>query len=109
MKDKVKQGEVWLADVVFKGSLQTKQRPVIIVGNELALDVDVIVAPVTSQQTRRQFDIVIEYWEDAGLLKPSVARTAKIISIHGSELIRQLGTLHNHDLEQVLKSCRSLF
>lgn len=52
MKGKGQQGDVWLADVVFKGSRQSKQRPVIIAGNELAIDVDVIVAPVTSQQPR---------------------------------------------------------
>lgn len=49
MNSKVKQGDVWLADVVFKGARQSKQRPVIIVGNELALDVDVIIAPVTNK------------------------------------------------------------
>lgn len=106
---KINQGDVWLADVVFKGTPQTKQRPVIIVGNELALDIDVIIAPVTSQQPRNKFDVVIEYWEEAGLLKPSVARTSKIISVHGSELKRLLGVLHNHDLERVLHMCRSLF
>ncbi|UOQ91936.1 hypothetical protein MUO14_15645 [Halobacillus shinanisalinarum] len=41
MNSKVKQGDVWLADVLFKGTRQTKQRPVIMVGNELALDGDV--------------------------------------------------------------------
>lgn len=81
----------------------------VFVGNELALDVDVIIAPVTSQMARNQFDVVLEYWEDAGLLKPSIARTSKIISIHGSELKRHLGSLHNDDLERVLKMCRRLF
>ncbi|WP_255450432.1 type II toxin-antitoxin system PemK/MazF family toxin [Alteribacillus sp. YIM 98480] len=66
-------------------------------------------APVTSQQPRNEFDVVIEYWKEAGLLKPSVARTSKIISIHGSELNRKLGTLHEHDLERVLHMCRNLF
>ncbi len=50
MSSKKKQGEVWLADVLFKGTQQTKQRPVVIVGNELALDIDVIIAPVTDQE-----------------------------------------------------------
>ncbi|UOQ92736.1 type II toxin-antitoxin system PemK/MazF family toxin [Halobacillus shinanisalinarum] len=75
MSSRMKQGDVWLADVLFKGTRQTKQRPVIIVGN--ALDVDVIIAPVTSQKPRNQFDVVLEYWNEAGLLKPSVARTSK--------------------------------
>ncbi len=109
MKNKVSQGEVWLADVVFKGSNQLKQRPVIIVGNELALDVDIIVSPVTSQESRNEFDVVIEFWQEAGLLKPSVARTSKIFSIHGSELKHNLGLLYNHDLQRVLHMCRNLF
>ena len=109
MSNKMRQGEVWLADVRFKGTHQIKQRPVVIVGNELALDVDVIIAPVTSQKPRNQFDVVLEYWKEAGLLKPSVARTSKITSIHGSELKRHLGYLHNHDLESVLKKCKRLF
>ncbi|WP_343837907.1 type II toxin-antitoxin system PemK/MazF family toxin [Salinibacillus aidingensis] len=103
----MKQGDVWLADVLFKGTRQTKQRPVIIVGNELALDVDVIIAPVTSQQPGNQFDVVLEYWNEAGLLKPSMARTSKIISVHGPELKRQIGELHKHDLERVLHMCRN--
>lgn len=109
MSNKMKQGDVWVADVLFKGARQTKQRPVIIVGNELALDVDVTIAPITSQMARNQFDVILEYWEEAGLLKPSVARTSKITSIHGSELKRYLGKLHNHDLERVLNMCKRLF
>ncbi|MDQ0300554.1 mRNA interferase MazF [Salibacterium salarium] len=109
MSGRMKQGDVWLADVLFKGTHQTKQRSVIIVGNELALDVDVIITPVTSQHPRNQFDVVLEYWNEAGLLKPSVARTSKIMSVHGSELKRRLGVLHKHDLEQVLYMCRNLF
>src|SRR5699024_5690147 len=109
MSSKMKQGDVWLVDVLFKGTRQAKQRPVIIVGNELALDVDVIIAPVTSQQPRNQFDVVLGYWKEAGLLKPSVARTSKITSIHGSELKRYIGELHNYDLELVLNMCKKLF
>jgi mRNA interferase MazF len=109
MKSKMTQGDVWLANVFFKDKRQIKQRPVIIVGNELALDVDVIIAPVTSQLQRNKFDVVLEYWEDAGLLKPSIVRTSKIISIHGSELISKLGTLNEHDLKTVLRTCRELF
>ncbi|MBB6450997.1 mRNA interferase MazF [Geomicrobium halophilum] len=98
-----------MAEVLFKGKRETKQRPVIIVGNELAIDVDVIITPVTSQQPRNQFDVALEYWKDSGLLKPSVARTSKIISVHGSELKRYIGELHKHDLERVLHMCRNLF
>lgn len=109
MNVKLVQGDVWLANVNFKGSNQAKQRPVVIVGNELALDIDVIIAPITSQHVRNQFDVVLLHWKNAGLLQPSIVRTSKIISVHGSELKRHLGSLENYDLEKVLYSCRSLF
>src|SRR5699024_8837904 len=109
MSSKREQGEVWLADVLFKGTRQTKQRPVVIVGNELALDIDVIIAPVTSQKPRNQFDIDVEFSDEAGLLKPSVVRTSIINSIHGTELKRYLGELHSNDLANVLNMCRKLF
>ncbi len=105
----MKQGDVWLANVLFKDKNEYKQRPVLIVGNELALDVDVIIAPITSKSPRSDFDVELEYWEEAGLYKPSVVRTSKIISIHGSELNRKLGILHPQDLQTVLRTCRRLF
>ncbi|MFA1821814.1 hypothetical protein ACDX78_16805 [Virgibacillus oceani] len=61
MSSKMKQGDVGLADVLFKGTRQTKQRPVIIVGYEFVLDVDAIIALITSQEPRIQFDIVLKY------------------------------------------------
>ncbi|MCM3671536.1 type II toxin-antitoxin system PemK/MazF family toxin [Mesobacillus maritimus] len=109
MNREIRQGEVWLANVIFKDTREYKQRPVLIVGNELALDIDVIVAPITSQQGRSKFDVVIEYWQHAGLYKPSIVRTSKIHSIHESELKRKLGIFKSHDLERVLHTCRKLF
>ena len=63
-----------------------------------------IITPVTSQQPRNQFDVVLEFWEDAALVKPTVARTTRIISFYGSELKHQLGFLQEHDLEKVLET-----
>jgi mRNA interferase MazF len=109
MSNDVNQGDVWLANVFFRDSSEYKQRPVVIVGNELALDIDVLIAPVTSQLPRGPFDIVLEHWQESGLKKPSLARTNKIASFTRSELKRKLGVLHEHDLERVLASCRRLF
>jgi mRNA interferase MazF len=52
-----------LTSLLFKGIRQTEQRPVI-VGNELALDADVIIAPVNSQQPRNQLDVILAYWRE---------------------------------------------
>jgi mRNA interferase MazF len=103
------QGSVWLAKVYFKNEGRFKIRPVIIVGNELTIEIDVLITPVTSSEPRNEFDIVIEYWEEAGLLNPSVARTSKIASIPSKELIKRLGILHEHDLLMIINQCKELF
>jgi len=38
MSSKSGQGKVWSTNVLFKGTRQTKQCPVVTVGNELALE-----------------------------------------------------------------------
>ncbi|WP_164669436.1 hypothetical protein [Virgibacillus doumboii] len=55
MKSKIKQGDVWLANVYFMDKNRLKQCPVITVGNELALDVDVIIAPIITKTQRNHF------------------------------------------------------
>lgn len=59
----------------------------------MALDIDVIITSVTSRKPRNHFDIVLKYWEKAGLLEPSVVRTSKFSPIHGTELKRHLDEL----------------
>ncbi|MCF8567671.1 type II toxin-antitoxin system PemK/MazF family toxin [Alicyclobacillus tolerans] len=106
----LKQGEVYLADVYFSATNQYKRRPVIIVSNERAIDlVDVMTAPVTSQRARNEFDVDIEKWREAGLAYPSIARTAKLLTIDQSKLLRKLGDLDDNDLANVLEKCRQLF
>ena len=40
-----KQGDVLLATVFFRDTGESKKRPVIIVGNELVIDIDLLIAP----------------------------------------------------------------
>lgn len=104
-----KQGAVLLAKVYSTGAAEYKQRPVVVVGNELVVDIDVLISPITSHTARGMFDVVVEHWREAGLLKPSVVRTAKLSAIPRSEIIRELGKLHDADLTKVLERCRKLF
>lgn len=109
-KRTAKQGEVYLAEVIFR-DLQggSKLRPVVVVSKDIVIDIDVIVASVTSTQSRNEYDIVLEHWDEAGLLKPSIARTSKLLTISQTALQRKLGDLHPADLERVLQKCRELF
>lgn len=56
--------------VLYAMSNKRKQRPVVIVENVLALDIDVIIVPVISWKLRNHFDIVLKYWEKPELLEP---------------------------------------
>lgn len=104
-----KQGDIWLAKVYFRNEGLYKNRPIVVVGRDMAIDIDVLSAPVTSSAPRSEYDIVIEYWKEAGLLNPSVARTTKLTAIPNSDFIRKLGYLHQHDLNRILNQCRKLF
>lgn len=79
------------------------------VGNELTIDIDVIISPITSGESRNEFDVPIEFWKEAGLIYQSVARTSKIGSIPKSAFIGKLGNMHLEDLNRILDQCRKLF
>jgi mRNA interferase MazF len=99
-----KRGEVWTVE------LNGKRRPVVIVSNDnVVVELDHLIATVTSQQVRNEFDVVIEYWEEAGLEKPSIVRCSKLNTVHFKELLFKIGKLHEHDLERVLIAIRSYF
>ncbi|MBM7572954.1 type II toxin-antitoxin system PemK/MazF family toxin [Aquibacillus albus] len=99
-----KRGEVWFAE------LNDKRRPVVIVSNDNVIaELDHLIATVTSQQSRNDFDVVIEYWEQAGLAKPSVVRCSKLNTLHYEELLFKIGKLHESDLESVLTTIRNYF
>ncbi|WP_307345968.1 type II toxin-antitoxin system PemK/MazF family toxin [Metabacillus malikii] len=90
--------------------LNGKRRPVVIVSNDnVVVELDHIIATVSSQQTRNDFDVAIEYWEEAGLDKPSIVRCSKLNTVHFKELLFKIGKLHEHDLERVLTTIRNYF
>ncbi len=73
------------------------------------MELDHLIATVTSQQSRNEFDVEIEYWEEAGLAKPSVVRCSKINTVHFEELLFKIGKLHEQDIQKVLTTIRSYF
>lgn len=66
-KTSPQQGTVYFAEVYFADVNQYKRRSVVVVSNEQAIDIDVLTAPVTSEVPRNEFDVVLEYWLEAGL------------------------------------------
>ncbi|WP_346726987.1 type II toxin-antitoxin system PemK/MazF family toxin [Bacillus suaedae] len=90
--------------------LNGKRRSVVIVSNDnVIVELDHLIATVTSQHTRNEFDVVIENWEETGLDTPSIVRCSKLNTVHFKELLFKIGKLHEHDLERVLTIIRNYF
>jgi len=104
-----KQGDVYLVKIYYPHINQSKIRPVAIVSNEKAIDIDVIISPITGQAPRNDFDVVINKWQEAGLERPSIARTSKLMTINNTMLYKRLGELDSGDLENILQKCRECF
>jgi len=104
MSKRGRRGDIWLIEI------NNKRRPVAIVDQEtMAVEVDHVVASITGQRPRNEFDVEIEHWEEAGLDKPSVVRCSKINTFHHNDLIHKIGSLHKDDLHKVLKTIQSFF
>lgn len=104
------QGDVWYAEVHFSvDPTKSKIRPVVIVANEQVIDLDVLVAPITTGLPRSGYDVPLKHWKAAGLPAESVARTSKQLPIFHAKFKKKLGSLHPDDLALVLKKCRELY
>ena len=64
-------------------------------------DDDVMLARITTQQTRDRTDVRLADWKAAGLIAQSVIRLSKIATIRKSLVDRQLGALSPKDKNAV--------
>ena len=99
-------GELWMAQDVKSG----KVRPFLVLSDEMSgIDVDVSIAPTTTQTMRNEFDVEIALWKEAGLSAPSVVRCSKVHYIHHSFLRRKLGNIEQSDMNKIEDALRKYF
>jgi mRNA interferase MazF len=84
-----------------------KKRPALILLD--TEDEDIIVARVTSQSAKSDFDVVIEDWQKAGLLVPSIVRVNKIATLEKNLVERKLGILSAEDWLNVCNKIKQLW
>lgn len=92
-------GDIVLVPFPFTDQSTTKKRPAIIIGSQdyNAQRPDLIIMAVTSQlRPQNRFDIPLQDWRQAGLLKPSVMKPV-IATIEKTLVIRSLGRLSDKD------------
>ncbi len=98
----IKQGDLWLVEFPFEDSLQTTNRPVIV------LDVDelkVLSVKVTKHAPRTEdpFDCPIVQWQECGLKFESTARISKVLNLDKECFIFKLGTIMQTDMETIIE------
>lgn len=104
-----KQDDILLVPFPFTNQTNSKQRPAVVLSSETYNRVhpDIILAPITSQIFNRPDEVILDQWQGAGLLKPSVVKP--ILSSFDTNLVRrQLGTLSTPDLEIVRQLFRQI-
>ena len=66
------------------------------------LGADILIARMTSIPHSETYDIPVRDWQQAGLLKPSTVRLARLVTIERSLLLKQLGILTAFDRDLIV-------
>ena len=88
-------GEIVLMEFPFTNMKEHKQRPAVVVKD--TKDNDAVFVRITTKERPEQFELKIQNWEKAGLLKPSVIRIHKIASLQTDLIVKQMGKLSKQD------------
>lgn len=89
--------EIWFAEFPYEEDATIiKNRPVIILNVE---PLEVLSVKVTSHDVRNKdkYDIPIQFWKEAGLNKPSIARISKTLFLDRQSFVHKIGTLLDDD------------
>ncbi len=92
-------GSVVLISFPFTSLDAFKKRPAVVVSRRSYQEAthDIVLAAVTSQVHDGPGDLALRHWSEAGLLKPSWLRTGKLVTVHESLILRELGRLTPDD------------
>ncbi len=85
----------------FASSIKYKARPAVIISsdkyNTNKRNTLLIMAISSSRENKLDFETDVEYWKDAGLLKPSIFKSA-IATIEKECIITKIGSLSDKDI-----------
>ncbi len=100
-------GEVVLVEFPFTSGEGNKRRPALILLD--TGDNDVVVARITSQEGRDEFDVEVKNWKEAGLLRESIVRVHKIATLEKTLIARKMGKLAESDWTNVKTAIEHLW
>jgi mRNA interferase MazF len=108
----VDRGEIYLGPFLYSDLAGSRRRPMCIVSApSYNAGPDVMVAMVSSGarvSSPRLGDVVLEDWQQSGLLRPSVVRAGRLQVIERRLLSSQRGVLSAADLDAVNEALRNV-
>jgi mRNA interferase MazF len=110
-----RRGDVVLIPFPFTDLTGSKQRPAVVLSSDTfnASHADVVLAAITSRipTTLSSGEIAISSADlgPCGLLKPSVVKTAKLMTIHQALIRKSIGKMPQSLLKFILKTVRKQF
>ncbi len=91
----------------YSNQAQTKKRPALVLAD--TGDQDILVARVTSEDPRDNYDIALSSWKENGLLLPSSLRLSKIVTLSKRLVVKKLGKLGSPDRRKVRSLLKKIF
>lgn len=95
-------GDIVLVPFPFTDQTSAKKRPAVVISSDVYNQEhpDLIVMAITSQRyiVSMVGDVAVTYWNEAGLLKPSVIK-AIVATVEKGLVVRKLGQLQETDRE----------
>jgi mRNA interferase MazF len=104
-----RRGDVVLVPFPFSNQTAVKKRPAVVISSDAynGVSFDIVIMAITSR-TELSIGIgecLIEYWKDAGLLKPSSIKPA-ISTIEQMLVLKKLGGLSRRDITAMQRVLR---
>ena len=92
-------GSVGLISFPFTSLDAFKKRPAVVVNRRSYQEAthDIVLTAVTTQVHDGPGDLALRHWSEAGLLNPSWLRMGKLVTVHDSLILRELGRLTPDD------------
>ncbi|MBN2547254.1 MAG: type II toxin-antitoxin system PemK/MazF family toxin [Spirochaetes bacterium] len=95
-----------LLNFPFSDNINVKKRPAKVLFD--TGDNDIVLARITSQQTKTKYDVNIKNWKKSGLLQESNVRLHKIATLEKQLIYKKMGILQSEDLKNVKSIIKQL-
>jgi len=99
---------VYTAQFPFLEVNATKLRPVIVVSKPQSKHGTIVIIPISSSAKEEPVDVMLKDWSSAGLVRPSVARVHRLVTMLQTDIVAELGVLAQSDIQALQDALRLL-